>query len=381
MNSEQQYIDLYRESRDALMAGSDDVMNAARDKAFGDFCRLGLPTKKVERYKYIDVQGVLPVVGVEAAGSMALSISEAVKKNPDFIAGFYGQLASTETDALTALNTMFAQDSLFIHIKKNTRASELLEIENPAERVLIILEEGAELRLLFHYTTKQKETFPVQVIEAFVGDNAHLDFYSIEDTDTGSVRFSNLYIKEGRNSNVSHNQITLRNGVTRNMINLMFCGEGGECSLNGCVIADRKQFVDNNTLIVHRVGHCTSNELYKYVLNDEAVGAFAGRVLVEKGAQKTVSQETNQNLCGSKTARMFTQPMLEIYADDVKCSHGSTVGQMNDAVLFYMQQRGIPIKEARLLLQHAFVNEVLDKIGYEPLKERLSELVEMRFRE
>ncbi len=113
------------------------------------------------------------------------------------------------------------------------------------------------------------------------------------------------------------------------MLDLVFKGEGSECFCNGCVIADKSQHVDNNTLIDHQVPHCTSNELYKYVLDENAVGAFAGRVLVRKGAQKTLSQMNNRNLCASKTARMFTQPMLEIYADDVQCNHGSTVGQLN----------------------------------------------------
>ncbi len=146
------------------------------------------------------------------------------------------------------------------------------------------------------------------------------------------------------------------------------------------MIADKKQHVDNNTLIDHKVGHCTSTELYKYVLDDQAVGAFAGKVLVEHDAQKTSSQETNQNLCASKTARMYTQPMLEIYADDVKCAHGSTVGQLNDQALFYMQQRGISIKEAKLLLEFAFINEVIDKMELIPLRDRLHYLVEQRFR-
>ena len=146
------------------------------------------------------------------------------------------------------------------------------------------------------------------------------------------------------------------------------------------MIADKNQHVDNNTLIDHQVGHCDSRELYKYVLDDEAVGAFAGRVLVRHGSQKTTSEERNQNLCMTRQARMFTQPMLEIYADDVKCSHGSTVGQLNDAALFYMQQRGISIKEARLLLEFAFVGEVIDKISLAPLRERLHYLVEKRFR-
>ena len=150
--------------------------------------------------------------------------------------------------------------------------------------------------------------------------------------------------------------------------------------LNGCVIADKNQIVDNNTLIDHKLGHCNSRELYKYVLDGNATGAFAGRVLVRHGAQKTISEERNQNICATREARMFTQPMLEIYADDVKCSHGSTVGQLNDAALFYMRQRGISQKEAKLLLEFAFINEVIDTMKLEPLRDRLHHLVEKRFR-
>ena len=148
----------------------------------------------------------------------------------------------------------------------------------------------------------------------------------------------------------------------------------------GCVIADKQQHVDNNTLIDHRAPNCQSTELYKYVLDGEAVGAFAGRVLVREGAQKAISQETNANLCATDTARMYTQPMLEIYADDVKCSHGSTVGQLNEQALFYMRQRGIPEDEARILLKYAFAGEVLNSIKMAPLRDRLHYLVEKRFR-
>jgi Fe-S cluster assembly protein SufD len=191
---------------------------------------------------------------------------------------------------------------------------------------------------------------------------------------------SNVYIDQQRDSRVNHNVITLHNGITRNKLDLTLSGEGAECGCYGCVIADKQQHVDNNTLITHRATHCTSEELYKYVLGDKATGAFAGRVLVEHGAQKTSSQMTNQNLCTAREARMYTQPMLEIYADDVKCAHGSTVGQLNDAALFYMRQRGVSEHEARVLLQQAFVNEVIDKMQLVPLRDRLHYLVEKRFR-
>ena len=148
--------------------------------------------------------------------------------------------------------------------------------------------------------------------------------------------------------------------------------------LNGAVIADRGQHVDNNTIIDHQVPRCTSNELYKYVIDDEAVAAFAGKIMVREGAQQTSSQETNNNMCASSQARAYTQPMLEIYADDVKCAHGSTVGVMDEAALFYMRQRGIPLETARTLLKTAFISQVIDAMRWESFRDRLHILVDKR---
>jgi Fe-S cluster assembly protein SufD len=303
---------------------------------------------------------------------------------------YYNKLAGQANDATTDLNTMLAQDGLYVYVPKNVKVDRAIQVINILRsdvdlmvnrRVLIVLEEGAELKMLFcDHAADDKNFLATQVIEAFVGENASLDLYCLEETHHKNVRVSNVYIDQQANSRVNHNVITLHNGVTRNKLDLTFSGEGAECQCYGCVIADKQQHVDNNTLINHKVSHCTSNELYKYVLDDKAVGAFAGRVLVEHGAQKTTSQMTNQNLTATKEARMFTQPMLEIYADDVKCAHGSTVGQLNDAALFYMRQRGISLSEAKLLLQNAFINEVIDKMQLEPLRDRLHYLVEKRFR-
>jgi hypothetical protein len=164
--------------------------------------------------------------------------------------------------------------------------------------------------------------------------------------------------------------MTLHNGTTRNTTEVLLAGEGAEINLCGMAIADKNQHVDNHTSIDHAVPNCTSNELFKYVLDDQSVGAFAGLVLVRPDAQHTNSQQTNRNLCATRDARMYTQPQLEIYADDVKCSHGATVGQLDEGALFYMRSRGIAEKEARLLLMFAFVNEVIDTIRLEALKER-----------
>lgn len=429
-----QYMDIYAQCRDMIHSHSCDVMNAPRDAAYDDFCRQGLPTRKVERYKYTDMAPLfapdyglnlnrleIPVDPYEAfrcdvpnlstslyfvvndafytklqpkghlpEGVIIGSLAEEAAKMPHLIGKYYSRIAKTDGDAITALNTMMAQDGLLVYVPKGTKVDRTVQVINilrsdvdlmANHRVLIIVEPEAEIKLLFcDHAVDDRKFLTTQVIEAYVGDNAGLDLYCLEETHAKNTRVSNLYIEQQANSRVNHNIITLHNGVTRNKTDLAFCGEGAECNLCGCVIADKQQHVDNNTLIDHRVPHCTSNELYKYVLDGHATGAFAGRVLVRHGAQKTVSQETNQNLCATKEARMYTQPMLEIYADDVKCAHGSTVGQLNDAAMFYMQQRGIPVKEAKLLLEFAFINEVIDQMQLAPLRDRLHYLVEKRFR-
>lgn len=434
MQSEKQYINLYGECRDMLQKHSCEVMNAVRDEAFENFKRLGFPTKKVERYKYTDIPSLfepdyglninrleIPVDPYKAfkcdvpnlstslyfvvndsfydkalpkkelpEGVIVDSLARIAAEKPELISRYYAKIAKTEEDGITALNTMLAQDGLLIYVPKGTVVDRAIQVINILRsdvdlmvnrRVLIIVEDRAEIKLLFcDHAADDRRFLATQVIEAYVGENAGLDLYCLEETHAKNVRVSNVFISQQANSRVNHNVITLHNGTTRNRTDLVFEGEGAECNLAGCVIADKDQHVDNNTLIDHKVGHCTSNELYKYVLDENAVGAFAGKVLVRHGAQHTTSQETNQNLCTTRTARMFTQPMLEIYADDVKCAHGSTVGQLNDAALFYMQQRGISKKEAKLLLEFAFINEVIDHMKLEPLRDRLHYLVEKRFR-
>ncbi len=445
MGSEQQYIDLYEQARATIVKHAPEAMNAVRDQAFEDFKAQGFPSKKVERYKYTDMQklfepdyGVnlsrlqIPVDPYEAfrcdvpnlstslyfvvndmfyrqdtpkghlpEGVVIGSLNELSSGHTPHAAlleKYYARLAKTSEDAVTALNTMLAQDGLLVYVPKNVKVDRAIQVINILKatpqnaqrvvpdlmvnrRVLIILEEGAEVKMLFcDHAADDRNFLATQVIEAYVGENASLDLYCMEETHHKNVRVSNVYIDQQANSRVNHNVITLHNGVTRNKLDLTFSGEGAECQCYGCVIADKQQHVDNSTLIVHKATHCTSNELYKYVLDDKAVGAFAGRVLVEHGAQKTTSQMTNQNLTATKEARMYTQPMLEIYADDVKCAHGSTVGQLNDAALFYMRQRGISLAEAKTLLQNAFINEVIDHMQLEPLRDRLHYLVEKRFR-
>ena len=438
MNSEQQYIELYEQARQMIMDHAPEAMNAVRDEAFEEFRKQGFPSKKVERYKYTDIQKLFePDYGVNLnrlqipvdpyktfrcdvpnlSTSLYFVVNDSfynddkpkghlpegvvigsMRNHPELVAKYYSKLAVTSEDAVTALNTMLAQDGMLVYVPKNVKVDRAIQVINILKatpqnaqrvvsdlmvnrRVLIVLEEGAEVKMLFcDHAADDRNFLATQVIEAFVGENASLDLYCLEETHYKNVRVSNVYIDQQANSRVNHNVITHHNGTTRNKLDLTFSGEGAECGCYGCVIADKQQHVDNNTLITHKVPHCTSNELYKYVLDDKATGAFAGRVLVKHGAQKTASQMTNQNLTATKEARMYTQPMLEIYADDVKCAHGSTVGQLNDAALFYMRQRGISLEEAKLLLQNAFINEVIDHMQLTPLRDRLHYLVEKRFR-
>lgn len=447
MNAEQQYIDLFRESRQLLDKHSADVLNARRDKAFADFCRLGFPSQKVERYKYTNVaEAFAPNYGLninrlripvnpydafrcdvpnlstslyfmvndqfynEALPTASLpegvivdSLAKIAKERPELVSKYYGTLASSnhtatqngqatenDADAISALNTMLAQDGLFVYVPRNVIVERPIQVVNILRadvdlmvnrRVLIVIEEGAQAKLLVcDHAVDAHPFLTTQVAEVFVGERANLQLYELEETHTENRRFANMVVRQAESSVTTLDTITLHNGLTRNTTDVLLAGEGAETNLYGCVIADKQQHVDNNTVIDHQVSRCQSNELYKYVLDDEAVGAFAGRILVREGAQQTVSHETNANLCATDTARMFTQPMLEIYADDVQCSHGSTVGQLNDAALFYMRQRGIPEEEARLLLQFAFAAEVLDTIPMEALRDRLHYLVDKRFR-
>ncbi|MBR5689026.1 MAG: Fe-S cluster assembly protein SufD [Prevotella sp.] len=447
---EAQYIDLFRQCRTMICDNSAEAMNAVREAAFEDFQRLGLPTKKVERYRYTDIPKIfapdyglnlkrlrIPVNPYDAfrcdvpnlstnlyfvvndmfydeekpkshlpEGVVVDSLRKFSDEHPEIVSKYYGKIA--KNDGITALNTMLAQDGLVVYVPKGVKVEKTVQVINilkaPSQpprgeasetdsgsqrgaslmlnrRVLVIVEDEAQIRLLFcDHAADDRDFLTTQVVEAFVGEESQLELYCLEETHYKNSRVSNVYIEQQKNSVVKHNVITLHNGTTRNQTEVSLLGEGASCGLYGCVIADKQQHVDNNTLVIHHAPQCQSNELYKYVIDDQSVGVFAGRVLVKHGAQKTESQMRNQNLCATREARMFTQPMLEIYADDVKCAHGSTVGQLNDAAVFYMQQRGISLEQARLLLEIAFINEVIDQVELVPLRDRLHYLVEKRFR-
>lgn len=434
MGAEKQYIGLYEQCKGMIASHSAKVLNDLREDAFDSFQKIGFPARKQEEYRYTDVGKLfepdyglnlnrleIPVNPYDVfkcdvpnmstllyfmendafyhrelpksrlpEGVLLGSLKDFAESHAELVKKYYGQLAPSSKDGIVALNTFLAQDGLFVYVPKNVVIEKPVQIVNLLRsdvnfmvnrRLLIVLEEGAQAKFLVcDHSMDDVESLTTQVVEVFVGPNASFDFYELEENNRKNVRFSNLYVRQDADSQVLLNGMTLQNGQTRNTTHVSLEGKGATIQLSGMVIADGDQRVDNHTLIDHVVGDCTSHELFKYVLNDRAVGAFAGKVLVREGAQHTNSDEVNRNLCATREARMFTQPQLEIYADDVKCSHGATVGQLDGDALFYMQQRGIPEEEARMLLMFAFVDDVINQVQVEPLKERLLLLVEKRFR-
>jgi Fe-S cluster assembly protein SufD len=434
MKAEEQYLQLFGQARELINSRSAGAMNARREAAFADFGRMGFPTRRQEEYKYTDVSSYFepdygmnlnrvefPVNPYEVfkcdvpnmstslyfvvndafynkmpprpalpEGVILDSLREVARQQPELIERYYGRLADTSKDSISAFNTTFAQDGMVLYVPRGVRVERPIQLVNILRsdvdllvnrRLLIIIEEGAEARLLTcDHAMDDKNFLATQVVEVFVGAGATFELYELEETHTQTKRLSNLYVDQAADSHVLLNSMTLTNGTTRNTTRVVLGGEGAELNLYGMVIADRDQHVDNHTFIDHAVPRCTSNELFKYVLDEQATGAFAGMILVRPGAQKTLAQQTNRNLCATREACMYTQPQLEIYADDVKCSHGATVGQLDENALFYMRQRGIPEREARLLLMFAFVGEVIDSIHLDALRDRLHLLVEKRFR-
>jgi len=294
-------------------------------------------------------------------------------------------------DGLTAFNTAFVQDGYVLYVPENVIIEKPIQLTNISagnnnslinRRMLFILESGAQAKLLVcdHAYDENPMTANTQVVEIFAGENAELDFCELEESSPNTIRLTSNFVRQAASSQVRITGITLSNGTTRNNYTIDLVGEHAETHLYGMAIADSRQKVDNYTLINHLVPNCRCNELFKYILDDEAIGAFSGRIVVAKDAQKTEAYQSNRNLLGSRDCRMFSKPQLEIYADDVKCSHGMTTGQLDENALFYLCSRGIPEDEAVLLLKFAFSNDVIQGIRMEGLRDRLKLLIEKRFR-
>ena len=314
------------------------------------------------------------------------------QKRVRFVERFVGNVPSLQqNDGLAAFNTAFVQDGYVLYVPENVVIEKAIQLTNISagnnnslinRRMLFILESGAQAKLLVcdHAYDENPMTANTQVVEIFTGENAELDFCELEESSPNTVRLTSNFVRQAASSQVRITGITLSNGTTRNNYTIDLTGEHAETHLYGMAIADSRQKVDNYTIINHLAPNCKCDELFKYILDDKATGAFSGRIVVAKDAQKTEAYQSNRNLLGSRDCRMFSKPQLEIYADDVKCSHGMTTGQLDENALFYICSRGIPKDEAVLLLKFAFSNDVIQGIRMEGLRERLKLLIEKRFR-
>ena len=433
--SAEAYTGLFRKNRQLVDNGSCAVMNALRADALAALEKYGLPDSGMEEYLHTKVsEWLAPDWGMNIGrvnipvslnagfrcsvpnlstllyyladdrfvasdtvsrqslpdGVLIGGLREIAQSNPEIIARYYGRIADINRAGIAALNTLFAQDGFVVYVPDGMVLDKPVQLvtllQSPVDmmvtrRVLIVLGRGAGLRLLMcDHLSDSHNYLSNQVTEVLAGPDSSLELYDMEETAAQNRRVSELFIRQEAGSNVAVTGITLNNGKTRNSAYVTLAGQGACLRLDGVAIADGNQHVDNLTFVDHQVSDCQSNELFKYVLDDGSVGSFAGKVLVREGSQRTSSQQTNRNICLKRTARMFTQPQLEIYADDVKCSHGATVGQLDEKALFYMRQRGIPEDDARTLLMMAFTDEVIGRIGLEPLQQRLRHLVERRFK-
>ena len=428
-----QYIDFFISERQKIDESYSPLLNSFREKAFDVFRRTGFPAYQSEDYQYTDVAGLLKddfgfylnilKTGLDPhkvfhcnvpnlnsykyfvvnghffhetekelpPGVFSGSLNVFAERYPNLFSRYYNQQASRKDDGLVAFNTLFVQDGFVLYVPENVILEKPLQLTNIStgnvdslinRRMLVIVERGAQAKLMIcdHTNEDKAMSAATQLAEIYAGENSSFDWYELEESNWNTVRLSSSFVRQEASSSVIINNVTLSNGFTRNNYKIDLIGNRAETSLQGLAIADAQQTVDNFTLINHDATGCRSNELFKYLLDDEATGVFNGKMVVSPNAQKTEAYQSNRNLLGNRRCRMYSQPKLEINADDVKCSHGMTTGQLDEAALFYMRSRGIPNDEAVLLLKFAFTGDVLKGIRLEGLRDRLISLIEKRLR-
>jgi Fe-S cluster assembly protein SufD len=395
--------------------------------AFRTFEILGFPTPKNEEWKYSNVKHLvndqytingastlhrsdLDIMGIPELGGNILyivngvyqpeisqiispenqilikPIKEVQESDPALFATYYNTLAKNEQEAFTALNTAYSEDGLFIHVPKGTVVEEpvVLRFVSDARdknagsisRVVLAVEENAQVKLVESFRTKgDLKSFTNVVTEIHVAESAHVEYYKVEIESGNAHHIGTTQVRMLDKSHFYAATVTLDGGFIRNNLNIEIDGQYCEAYMYGLYLPDGRQHIDNHTLADHRQPNSYSNELYKGVLLDQSVGVFNGKVFVRPDAQKTNAYQSCKNVVLSPGAKMNTKPQLEIFADDVKCSHGTTTGQLDDEALFYLRSRGIPRKEALGLLMFAFCEDVLSNIRIAPIREYLEKIV------
>ncbi|MFK7060741.1 Fe-S cluster assembly protein SufD [Flavobacterium oreochromis] len=426
-------MDLKEKLLSSFMAFEEKVdvtteLHDLRTSALKNFEAKGFPTKKEEAWKYTSLNAILKndfsifpkkenaieikdvkkyfinnvdtykVVFIDGVFSTFLSstthdgldvclMSSALTK-PKYkmvIDNYFNQVASKE-ESLTTLNTAFAYEGAYINIPKSKIVEKPIEIiyfstgiENALmiqPRNLVIVGENAHVQIIErHQSLNENPVFTNSVTEVFAQKRAIIDYYKIQNDLQSANLIDNTYIAQKQESRVAVHTFSFGGNITRNNLNFYHQGERIDSTLKGITIIGDKQHVDHYTLVHHAQPNCESHQNYKCILDNHATGVFNGKIYVEKEAQKTDAFQQNNNVLLSEKASINAKPQLEIFADDVKCSHGCTIGQLDDSALFYMQQRGIPKKEAKALLMYAFTSEVTSSIKIPELKEKIGKII------
>jgi Fe-S cluster assembly protein SufD len=417
----------FKSNGNLLFASGNPVIAAKRESAINHFEKLGFPSKKHEEYKYMNMESlfkkgfsthsvfannitvkeiekfrIVPyaLVVVLVNGVYHRDLSDLEHSQPGvFISSFgnlpdskkdilekhFGKYADFSFDSFIALNTALAKDGVFIHIPENIQAGQPVHIIHIADsasktifqpRNLVVAEKNSEVTIIESFVSiSSKGSFTNSLTEIFTAENARVNHFKIQNESDDSMQLNTLQAYQSRNSYFSSHSFSLSGAILRNNINIVADAENCESHLYGLYLTSGDQLVDNHTLVDHRKPNCYSNELYKGIMEGKSTAVFNGKIFVRQDAQKTNAFQSNKNILLSDDATINTKPQLEIYADDVKCSHGTSTGRMDEEAMFYLQARGIGKENARKLLLRAFVDEVIDTVKIEELRNHISDIV------
>ncbi|NOU47472.1 MAG: Fe-S cluster assembly protein SufD [Bacteroidales bacterium] len=318
------------------------------------------------------------------------SLRQAMKQFPELVEKYYGKIGDITSNGFVSINTAMVQDGVFVYVPDGVEAEKTIQIIKMIDRReslfvqsrnLIILGKNSKLSLM-HCDDSINHFISLinTVSEVYVGENAHFELYKLQNLNNQSGLVNSTFIQQEANSTIKTNTLTFNCGMIRNNINVDLQGENSHADVLGLYLMDKKQHIDNQIYINHNAPHCSSNEKFKGILDDEASAVFNGYIHVARNAQKTNAYQNNNNILLKPTATINTMPFLEIYADDVKCSHGATVGQLDQEAMFYLRSRGISSGNARLLLMYAFAADIINQISIEPLRQRIDDMVKKRLR-
>jgi Fe-S cluster assembly protein SufD len=319
-------------------------------------------------------------------GILVKSLSEAISEQSDLVKGHLARYADYEKDAFISLNTSYFEDGVFVYVPDGTvleKPVHVLHVSTDEDRPLfinprnlIVIGQNSVAKVIEHYVSASQSVYFSNVVTEIVcGENANLEHYRLEFESQKAFNFSTLRVNQQRNSNIASHSILCGGAIVRNNVHPVLAGEGCNSDIYGLFISEGRQHMDNFMRVEHASPHCDSRQFYNGVLDGRSKGVFHGRILVHEGAEKTDAKQTNRNLLLSDTAQIDTKPQLEIYNDDVKCTHGATIGQMDEEALFYLRSRGISMRQAKIIMLRAFTGETLEHMSIDSVREVLEGVV------